>query len=173
MAELTIRKAQASDARVLARIGAETFIETFGHLYPEADLTDYLASAYDEHAARTGLEDPRKASWLVEADGVAVGFATAGPCDLPHAEVGPGALELKRIYLLKAHQNGGTGSALFGEVMAWLMAQNPRDLWIGVWSENTGAQRFYARHGFEKVGEYGFRVGATVDHEYILRRSVP
>jgi RimJ/RimL family protein N-acetyltransferase len=39
-----------------------------------------------------------------------------------------------------------------------------------VWSENHGAQRFYAREGFEKVGEYGFKVGRTVDHEFILRR---
>ena len=39
-----------------------------------------------------------------------------------------------------------------------------------MWSENFGAQRFYGREGFEKVGEYGFRVGATVDHEFILRR---
>ena len=50
-------------------------------------------------------------------------------------------------------------------------AEGPRDVWIGVWSENHGAQRFYARHGFEKVGEYGFTVGRTVDHEFILRRS--
>jgi ribosomal protein S18 acetylase RimI-like enzyme len=39
-----------------------------------------------------------------------------------------------------------------------------------VWSENFGAQRFYGRYGFEKVGEYGFRVGNTVDHEFILKR---
>ena len=46
-----------------------------------------------------------------------------------------------------------------------------RDVWIGVWSENHGAQRLYARHGFEKVGEYEFKVGQTRDHEFILRRG--
>ncbi len=55
--------------------------------------------------------------------------------------------------------------------MAWLQSEGPRDVWIGVWSENHGAQRFYAREGFEKVGEYGFPVGGTVDREFILRRS--
>ena len=44
-------------------------------------------------------------------------------------------------------------------------------MWIGVWSENHGARRFYARHGFKKVGEYGFHVGDTIDQEYILRRD--
>ena len=54
--------------------------------------------------------------------------------------------------------------------MDWMTEQSPPDLWIGVWSENLGAQRFYARRGFQKVGEYGFHVGRTVDREFILRR---
>ena len=53
----------------------------------------------------------------------------------------------------------------------WLLERDgPRTLWIGVWSENLGAQRFYGRYGFEKVGEYLFPVGNTNDHEFILRR---
>jgi ribosomal protein S18 acetylase RimI-like enzyme len=40
-----------------------------------------------------------------------------------------------------------------------------------VWSENFGAQRFYARYGFEKAGEYLFPVGDTHDLEFILRRA--
>ena len=67
-------------------------------------------------------------------------------------------------------QGGGIGGRLFAEVMAWMLADGPRDLWIGVWSENFGAQRFYGRHGFERVGAYGFQVGKTVDHEFILKR---
>jgi RimJ/RimL family protein N-acetyltransferase len=39
-----------------------------------------------------------------------------------------------------------------------------------VWSENLGAQRFYARHGFERVGTYAFPVGRVRDLEFILRR---
>ena len=54
--------------------------------------------------------------------------------------------------------------------MAWLERDGACDLWIGVWSENYGAQKFYGRHGFEKVGEYGFAVGKTIDREFILKR---
>jgi len=38
------------------------------------------------------------------------------------------------------------------------------------YAQNVGAQRFYGRYGFKKVGEYGFPVGKTVDHEFILKR---
>ena len=44
-------------------------------------------------------------------------------------------------------------------------------LWIGVWSGNAKAQRLYAAHGFEKVGEYDYPVGAWRDREFILRRG--
>jgi ribosomal protein S18 acetylase RimI-like enzyme len=172
MAALSIRKAQVADAAALSEIGTRTFVETFGHLYPEPDLNEYLVEAYDIGETRAGLEHPQKASWLVEDEGEVVGFATAGLSDLPHADIGPRSYELKRFYLLKARQNGGIGSTLFHEVMDWMLAQDPLDLWIGVWSENTGAQRFYQRHGFERVGEYGFKVGATVDHEFILRKTL-
>lgn len=165
-----IRRADAADAETLAELGARTFSDTFAHLYDPQDLADFLAEAYSLERTRADLADPAKASWLVEADGRAIGYALAGACGLPHAEVTPACGELKRIYFVKERQGGGLGAALFAEVMAWLVKDGPRDVWIGVWSENHGAQRFYERHGFSKVGEYGFAVGRTVDREFILRR---
>jgi GNAT superfamily N-acetyltransferase len=171
MSQPLIRRAGSADAATVAAIGVETFIETFGHLYPPADLKAYLEEAYSLERTRADLADPAKATWLVEADGAAVGYALAGPCGLPHADVTAGCGELKRIYLRKAWQGGGLGARLFAETMAWIQAPGPRTLWIGVWSENHGAQRFYARHGFAKVGEYNFHVGDTVDLEYIFKRD--
>ena len=170
MTEPTIRRAGAEDAETLAALGARTFSDTFAHLYDPDDLRAFLADAYSLERTRADLADPAKAQWLVEAGGQAIGYALAGPCGLPHAGVTPRCGELKRIYFLKDRQGGGLGKALFAEVMAWLQADGPRDVWIGVWSENHGAQRFYERHGFAKVGEYGFSVGRTVDREFILRR---
>ncbi|HEY0647437.1 GNAT family N-acetyltransferase [Phenylobacterium sp.] len=171
MTEPVIRRAGPADAETLSALGAQTFRETFAHLYPPADLETFLADAYGIERTRADLADPAKASWLVEARGQAIGYALAGPCGLPHGDVTPACGELKRIYFLKDHQGGGLGRALFGKVMDWLLRDGPRDVWIGVWSENYGAQRFYERHGFSKVGEYGFEVGRTVDLEFILRRS--
>ena len=108
--------------------------------------------------------------WLLEEDGVAVGHAAAAPCGLPHPEVAAGDGELKRLYVLASHEGGGRGSRLFEAAERWLLREGPRTLWIGVWSENLGAQRFYARHGFGRVGSYEFPVGRVRDLEYILRR---
>jgi ribosomal protein S18 acetylase RimI-like enzyme len=167
----TIRRARQGDAEALAEIGARTFAETFAHLYPPRDLAAFLAQAHSAQRARADLADPRKAVWLVEAEGEVVGYAVAGPCKLPHPEATPDCGELDRIYLLASHQGGGTGSRLLTQALGWLEQDGPRRLWIGVWSENLGAQRLYARRGFKKVGTYEFVVGETHDREFILRRG--
>ena len=166
----TIRRAVPADADVLSELGTSTFIETFGHLYSAADLQHFLDESHSPGAYAKTLANPDYALWLAERDGHAVGYAQAGPCGLPHADARAGDGELKRLYVLASHQNGGWGGRLFDEAERWLLRDGPRTLWVGVWSENLGAQRFYARHGFAKVGTYEFPVGRVRDLEFILRR---
>ncbi|HEY1426985.1 MAG TPA: GNAT family N-acetyltransferase [Caulobacteraceae bacterium] len=168
---LTIRRAGPADAEALVTVGRATFTQTFGHLYPPEDLAAFLAEAHGLARARADLADPAKAVWLAEAGGEVVGYAVAGPCHLPHPDVSQSCGELERIYLLRSHQGGGAGSRLLEEALAWLEQDGPRRLWIGVWSQNHGAQRLYERRGFEQVGAYEFVVGRTRDHELILRRD--
>jgi ribosomal protein S18 acetylase RimI-like enzyme len=173
---LAIRQAVPSDADALSAIGRETFTITFGHLYAPEDLAAFLDDSHSPDSYARLLDDPRYGLWLLEDDGKgegtrAVGFAVAGPCGLPHAEVAPADGELKRLYLLPETQNGGWGGRLFATAIDWLQREGPRRIWISVWSENFGAQRFYARHGFGKVAEYEFPVGRQRDIEYMYRRD--
>lgn len=170
---LTLRRAIAEDVDTVSSLGALTFAQTFQHLYPPQDLETFLASAYGRETTLASLLHPDKATWLLEDDGDAIGYALAGPCELPHDGVQPSDGELKRIYVLKEHQGGGKGSMLLNTALEWLEKDGPRTLWIGVWSENFGAQKLYQRMGFEKVGEYFFPVGDIQDLEFILKRSLP
>ena len=168
---MLIRRATPADAETLSAIATRTFTEAFGHLYPEQDLRDFIEESYPVERQRVILSTPGYAVWLLEHDGVAVGHAAAGPCGLPNPDVQPWDGELKRLYVLAAYQGSGWGGRLFAAAQDWLLADGPRTLWIGVWSQNLGAQRFYARHGFEKVGEHTFPVGRVVDLEFTLRRA--
>ena len=171
MNQPVIRRAGPKDAQALSDIGKLTFSETFAHLYPPHDLKSFLQTSYGIEKTRDDLANPAKAAWLVEADGQVIGHALAGPCKLPHPDVTAACGELDRLYVLAAHQGGGLGSRLLQTTLDWLEQDGPRRLWIGVWSQNHGAQNLYARHGFEKVGEYEFEVGQTRDHEFIMRRG--
>jgi ribosomal protein S18 acetylase RimI-like enzyme len=168
---MLIRRATPDDAETVAKLATATFTETFGHLYSSQDLDFFLRNSYAVDAQREALQDPRKAMWLLEREGVAVGHAFAGPCGLPHPDVAEGDGELKRLYVLRQFHNTGWGGRLFDEAERWLLRDGPRTLWIGVWSENLGAQRFYSRRGFVKVDGYKFPVGNTLDDEFILRRA--
>lgn len=169
--ETTIRRATLEDAAALAELGTRTFIDTFGHLYAAADLDVFLEENHTEAAYARALADPRYALWIAERDGRAIGYAQAGPCGLPHPEVAPADGELKRLYVSREVQSGGIGARLFAQALEWLERDGPRTLWLSVWSENVGAQRFYARHGFAKAGEYEFLVGRQRDREFIYRRD--
>ena len=169
--DTTIRRATQDDAATLAALGAATFTETFGHLYPAEDLETFLAGAHSVDAWTRTLADSQRAVWVAAlGDATPVGFIAVGACKLPVANREPTSGEIQQLYVLARHHNLRLGTRLMDVGLEWLDAQGRTPLYIGVWSENRGAQRFYGRYGFNKVGEYGFPVGKTVDLEFILRR---
>ena len=174
-AAVTIRRAAAGDADTLSALGLATFRETWleDHAMPYAaeDLPPVLEAMYGPRATEALLADPACAFWLAEEDGAAVGYALAGPCTLPYPDVTPACGELKRLYLLRRARGGRTGERLLLEALGWLERQGRRRIWLGVWSGNLAAQRFYARHGFEMVGEHVFPVGRVQDREFAMRRG--
>ena len=167
---LTVRRAIEKDAEALAYLAEVTFTETFGHLYPPEDLAAYVAGTYTPKAALATLADPRMAYWLAGVEGEpALGFALAGYCKLPVPNLEPTAGELRQLYVRSGYQRQRLGTLLFDAAVDWLEARYS-PVYVGVWSENHVALRFYGRYGFVKVGEYGFPVGKTVDREFILKR---
>lgn len=167
----TFRRATPADAAAFGRIAAATFIETFGHLYPPEDLEEYLARTATPEASRKILEDPSVGAWFAFLGSEEpVGFVCVGACKLPVEHLEPTAGEVRQLYVLLKHHNLRLGSQLLSTALDWLESVGRKPLYVGVWSENLGAQRLYERHGFRKVGEYGFPVGKTVDHEFILKR---
>lgn len=170
-APATIRPATPADAEVLSALSRATFVETFGAMgYHPDDLAQFLEASYGLPATAVLLADPAHGAWLAERGGEAVGYAVAGPCGLPNPAVTPSCGELQRLYLRRHAQSGGIGAALMAAALAWLERDGPRPLWLGVWSGNHGAQRFYRRYGFSKVGEHTFPVGRTLDLEFTFRR---
>ncbi|GAW40581.1 Protease synthase and sporulation negative regulatory protein PAI 1 [Brevundimonas sp. SH203] len=170
-----IRPARLEDAAALGVLGRQTFVDTFvtgfGIPYPPADLNAFLDASFDLAPTQRKLAEPGCAWWVAERDGDLLALANAGPNGLPHPDARPGDLELRRLYVAKAAQGLGLGTALLTLSLDWMQAESDGPLWIGVWSGNEKAQRLYAAHGFAKVGEYDYPVGAWRDREFILRRG--
>lgn len=170
-----IRRATPADAAALAALAERTFRETFldgfAIPYPTDELEPWVARTYGAATFAADLANPAKALWMAEADGTPVGYTTAGPCGLPHPEASAAEGELYKLYVDRPAQGSGLAVRLFEEATGWLEATYGPRLWLGVWSGNHRAQRFYRRHGFEKVGDYLFPVGTWRDEEFIFRRG--
>lgn len=171
-----IRPARSDDAEALSALKLRTFRETFleegfAIPYPAADLELFETGSYSLTAVSAELADPTKRTWVAEEDGRLLGYAQVGPCKLPHADVAEGQGELYQLYVLREAQGLKLGKRLLDAAMAYLAEAHPGPVWLGVWSGNDKAQTVYAARGFEKVGDYRFKVGSWYDEEYILRKA--
>lgn len=168
---VTVRLASPADAAAVARLGAKTFVKTFGHLYTPQDLSAFLSGSRSEAVYAASLRDPNFCIWLAEMPGAGcVGYVVAGSCKLPVENLEARAGEVRELYVLADYQKHRLGSRLLKAALDWLASHGRAPVYVGVWSENFGAQRLYGRFGFEKAGEYDFPVGEQVDREFILKQ---
>ena len=162
------------DAAALSLVGQATFLETYAHFLPEADV---LAHSAYEHGVS------RYADWLAKPDdygfwgarvvggGPMVGYVMLSPPDLP-VPTGPGDLEIKRIYLLSRFQGGGVGWRLMNTALQAAMNRGAPRVLLGVHGENASAIAFYARQGFSQAGVRRFQVGANTYDDLVLARDL-
>ena len=157
-------------AAELSQIAADTFAKTFGHLYAPKDLAAFLKKSHSVAIYRALIADADHAAWLArDGEGVVAGYAVAGPCGLPVPERPASAGEVIRLYVSDAHRSGGVGAKMMTRALDWL-EQRFEHVYLSVYSENTAAQRFYKRFGFEAIHEYFFMVGDQADREFIMER---
>ncbi len=163
-----IKRAQPDDAAALAEFGRVTFIETFAHLYPAADLHSYLAGAYSEASQAAEIADQNQTVLIAKLDGKISGYAWFGPVTLDVDPDGE-AIELKRLYLAKPAQGTGLADGLMQAMFAEARARDAAEIYLSVWVDNLRAKKFYARYGFEEVGRQIFWVGSIPDDDRIWR----
>ncbi len=164
----SIRHGSHGDAETLARLGTETFCDTFGRLYAESDLSTFLKKNHSVGVYRDLLGDPDWRVWLAEdAAGEAIGYAVAGPCSLPVPGLPPHSGELARLYLKKDSKGTGLGARLLDGALDFLRLRFEH-VYLSVYAENAVAQRLYTSRGFVKIHDYFYMVGEHADPEWIM-----
>ena len=161
------RDAKPEDAPALARLGARSFFETFGHLYDPADLALFLQNhAVAEWSQQ--LADPGFAIRVGEDGGQLAAYAKLGPPSLPFEPRGR-SIELRQFYVLKPWQGAGVSKALMGWVLEESRLRGAEHLYLSVFTDNRRARRFYSRYGFVEEGPYKFMVGNHADEDIVMR----
>ncbi len=165
-----IRRGEASDAALLAELGARTFSETFAADNTPENMSAYLASAFTPAQQATELSDSRSSFHIAEVDGVAVGYALLRTGEVPDGVTGDRPIELVRLYVSKESLGAGVGAALMQACIDDAKQRGHQTLWLGVWENNTRAQSFYRKWNFHEVGTHVFQLGDDPQTDILMQR---
>ena|SRR5688572_28206596 len=146
-----IRQALSVDAAPLSRLACATYVEHFAPLWGEAGLAAYLESEFSVPALSRGLAAADQAWFLVGDDDGLAGFAKVNWSRREPQSRMLGA-ELRKIYFRADRVGRGHGAQLLAHVMDVARRHGETHLWLNVLARNTGAQRFYLRHGLAHLG---------------------
>ena len=72
---INIRPALMNDAKLLAALATQVWLDTYAKDGIRADMADYVATQLNAETFVTLLQDPSRSIWLAERDSFAVGFA--------------------------------------------------------------------------------------------------
>jgi ribosomal protein S18 acetylase RimI-like enzyme len=166
---LVVREAAAEDAASVSRIAIETYEVAFGHSMSAADLyaqirSELLPPSFAEAMGRDVI-------LLAEMSRQLVGYVQFGPAR--SLESFGADRELRRLYVRASHQDKGIGSRLMRAALEHPALANARAAALDVWVQNSRAQQFYRRFGFERVALREFRVAsgaATTPDVVMIRR---
>lgn len=161
------RDALPEDGPALAKMAADSFVETFGHLYQSDDLESFLTEAFGPAGLPAQIGDPAYRIRVATDDGIIAGFCKMGACTLPSPPVPEDAIELKQLYLLRPWQGSGVAPALMEWAIAHAKGSGAAHMALSVYADNHRARRFYARYGLVEIGANIFMVGKQADDDRI------
>jgi ribosomal protein S18 acetylase RimI-like enzyme len=164
-----LRPAAPEDASALAELAANAFVAAFGHLYRPEDLSSFLAEHKTAEAYRKALSDSGTRVAVAEANGALAGYALVhSPSEFGSKSDASRPLALHQLYCAPAATGRGIGAALMEWTIEKAREMHCDAVQLSVFSENYGAQRFYARYGFSKIADIDFWVGEQRDHEFLF-----
>lgn len=173
-----IRAATAADAGALAAVAAVTFpLACPPHTTDEAKAAFIAAVLSVERFAEYTVDPARRLLVAQDDDRSVIGYTMVNLGEPTDADVRavvrvrPTA-ELSKCYVLPGHHGEGVAGRLMEASLAVTAEAGAAGIWLGVNEENTRAQRFYGKHGFERVGSKRFLVGDRLENDWVMERAL-
>ncbi|KQQ90080.1 GNAT family N-acetyltransferase [Arthrobacter sp. Leaf137] len=174
----TVRRATMADAGALAELAAVTFPLACPPSSSPEDIAAHLANTLSEDHFRGYLADPDITILVLDSGDRLNGYSLlvdrpASDPDVASALTLTPSVELSKCYVHPEHHGLGAAAELMHASVQAAGAAGRAGIWLGVNSQNARAIRFYGKSGFQKVGTKSFRLGSTVEHDFVLERALP
>lgn len=173
MTDVRVTEAAPRHAQTVQALVEQTFRDTYAEHNTDADMEQYVAENFSLQHIKTELDDPTIFYLLLETASNPAGYAKLKWAEPENAALANSPnLELCRFYIDQPYHGQGLAQTLMQACIQQTRAQQGRGIWLGVWSQNHRAIRFYSKEGFEKVGSQVFVLGKDVQYDDILYLGV-
>jgi GNAT superfamily N-acetyltransferase len=167
----TIVKATIKDAKILSKIGTQSFIESHGISAPEKDISNYVALKFTKEVFETELKDLNNVFHVLYYNEKPIGYSkiiyNISQDNIPYKNV----TKLERLYVLEEFHHLKLGLQLFNFNIQESKKHHQNGMWLYTWIENHKAINFYKKAGFKIVGSYDFKISEThsnPNHQMLL-----
>ena len=173
MSQITFKKATITDLIQLKEISISTFTETYASLNTEENMALYINESLSKTRLSSELENVHSEFYLAYLEFIIIGYLKVN-FPLAHSEkIGNDSLEIERIYIQKSFQGKGYGSMLIQKAIEIAKSKNFNKIWLGVWSKNKKAIRFYENMGFTEFDQHIFKLGDDEQLDLLLELNIP
>jgi len=174
---LHVSRATDTDVTDLADVAARTFPLACPPSATTENIAAFIAENLSAQKFAGYLADADRAVFLARAGDDPVGYAMTirglpDDPDVRRAVTVLPTVELSKIYVLPSSHGGAASAALMAAALDHARVTGAASMWLGVNQENQRAQRFYTKQGFTVTGTKSFRLGAGVEHDYVLTRTL-
>lgn len=153
----------------LQQIAEQTFVETFAASNSASDMAAYVADRLSEAQLLHELQQPGSRFYFAFLNDQLAGYLKLNTgAAQSHPEM-PEALEIERIYVLKAFQGQKIGRFLLQKAFEEARLMQAPYVWLGVWEENQQAIRFYEQHGFAQYDTHVFQLGSDAQTDWLMK----
>ena len=168
-----IRDAILADAAELATFAAGVFRETYAATTRPTDLDQHVARWLAPDAQARDIADPAMRTLLVTLGGSLAGYAQLRRARAPACVSGADglqrpALEIMRFYIAPAWHGRGLAQRLMDACLE-IGRATASVVWLGVYTRNPRAVRFYIKSGFRTVGTQAFVLGSDSQEDLVMR----
>ena len=167
-----IKPVLPSEVDTLLNLSRKTFYDAFAHRNNPDDFEAYAAVAFTREQLLSELENPESAFYFALIGDEPVGYIKLnyGNAQAEYQEAD--GVEVSRLYIHADHQGKKIGNQLLDFAINKSKEDGLKYIWLGVWDQNSAAERFYARNGFKPVGTHAFVVGTDVQNDILMRRDL-
>ncbi|QNR85799.1 GNAT family N-acetyltransferase [Pedobacter riviphilus] len=170
MEQIIIERTTLADIKKLQEIGRTTFSEAFAAVNTEENMKEYLEKGFSEEKLTGELSNQDSQFYFALLDGKVIGYLKINTGQAQTEKLNLDALEIERIYILKAFYGQKVGQLLYQKAIDIAHEIRASYVWLGVWEENYRALRFYEKNGFITFNKHKFWLGDDEQTDLMMKK---